>query len=177
MEGISIIVACKQALWGSLAVGQEKEGELRLWNLNICMEKVNAKCWLAEMTLVRTSLPLALVFQCLFTFMLVSTSRWLEEIWQLSRREATGEMEVEFKFQSNSCELSFLCPPFLPPAPTRALPRACYYYWLLNYLDSSQSSIFPYDRRDQALCVTGCHLAWVSKWLRGRGRFGRKREK
>ena len=26
-------------------------------------------------------------------------------------------------------------------------------------LDCSQSSIFPYDRRDRALCVTGCHLA------------------
>ena len=28
MEGISIIVVCEQALWGALAVGQEKEGEL-----------------------------------------------------------------------------------------------------------------------------------------------------
>ena len=33
MEGISIIVACKQALWGSLAVGQEKEGELATTSL------------------------------------------------------------------------------------------------------------------------------------------------
>ena len=36
-------------------------------------------------------------------------------------------------------------------------------------LDCSQSSIFPSDHRDRALCVTGCHLAWVSKLLRGRG--------
>ena len=27
------------------------------------------------------------------------------------------------------------------------------------FLDCSQSSIFPYDHQDQALCVTGCHLA------------------
>ena len=27
------------------------------------------------------------------------------------------------------------------------------------FLDCSQSSIFLYDRRDQVLCVTGCHLA------------------
>ena len=33
--------------------------QLRLWNLNICIEKVDAKCWLAEMTLVMTSLPVA----------------------------------------------------------------------------------------------------------------------
>ena len=36
-------------------------------------------------------------------------------------------------------------------------------------LDCSQSSIFPYDRQDRAHCVAGCHLAWVSKLLRGRG--------
>ena len=63
------------------------------------------------MTLVMTSLPLARVFQCLFTFALVSASRWLAEIWQLSRRGATGELEVEFKFQRRSCKLSFLFPP------------------------------------------------------------------
>ena len=61
--------------------GKKKESlQQRLWNLNICIEKVNAKCWLAEMTLVITSLPLAPVFQYLFTFALVSTSRWLAEI-------------------------------------------------------------------------------------------------
>ena len=43
---------------------------------------------------------LAHVFQCLFTFTLISPLRWLAEIWQLSRRGATGELEVEFKFQS-----------------------------------------------------------------------------
>ena len=85
---------------GALAA-REKEGELATtsWNLNICIEKVDAKCWLAEMTLVMTSLPLAPVFQCLFTFVLVSASRWLAEIWQLSRRGTTGKLEVEFKFQ------------------------------------------------------------------------------
>ena len=40
------------------------------------------------------------------------------------------------------------------------------FFWtLLSHavLDCSQSSIFPKDHRDRALCVTGCHLAWVSK--------------
>ena len=112
-------VASEQALRGTLSSGREKEGELatHLWNLNICIEKVDAKCWLAEMTLVMTSLPLALDFRCLFTFALVSASRWLAEIWQLSRRGATGELEVEFKFQRRSCKLSFLFPPRRQSAP------------------------------------------------------------
>ena len=34
-----LVIACEQALWGALAAGQEKEGELAtiLWNLNICI--------------------------------------------------------------------------------------------------------------------------------------------
>ena len=77
--------------------------------LNICIEKVDVKCWLAEMTLLMTSLLRA--FQCFFTFALVSASHWLAEIWQLNRRVATGELEVGFKFQRGSCKLSFLFPP------------------------------------------------------------------
>ena len=83
-------LSCKQvlrALWG----GKKKESlQLRLWNLNIYIEKVDAQCWSAEMTLVMTSLS---------TFVLVSASRWLAENWQLSRRETTRKLEVEFKFQ------------------------------------------------------------------------------
>ena len=39
-------VACEQALQDTLVAGWEKEGELqlRLRNLNICIEKVDAKC-------------------------------------------------------------------------------------------------------------------------------------
>ena len=82
-----------------------------LWNLNICIEKVHAKCWWAEMILAMTSLPLARIFQCFFTFALVSASRWVAEIWQLSRRGVTGKVEVEFKFK-----LRALIPfPALPP--------------------------------------------------------------
>ena len=44
-------------------------------------------------------------------FALVFTSRRLAEIWQLNRQGATGELEVEFKFQRCSRKLSCL---FLP---------------------------------------------------------------
>ena len=55
-----------RALWWQ--GGKRKESlQLHLWNLNVYIEKVDVKCWVAEMTLVTTSLPLAHVFQCLFT--------------------------------------------------------------------------------------------------------------
>ena len=106
-------LTCKQALCGAWVAGRETEGELatHLWNLDVCIEKVDAKCWLAEMTLVMTSLPLARAFQCLFTLVLVSVPRWLAEIWQFSQRGATGELEVEFKFQRHCCKFSFLFQP------------------------------------------------------------------
>ena len=74
------------------------------------------------MTFVMTSLPLASGFKCLFTFALVLTSHWLEEIWQLSRRGATGELEVEFKFQRHSCKFSFLFLPHCQSALESLLP-------------------------------------------------------
>ena len=41
----------------------------------------------------------------------ITLGTWLVEIWQLSQWGATGELEVEFKFQKHSCKLSLL---FLP---------------------------------------------------------------
>ena len=72
--------------------------------------------------------PLGTGFQCLFTFALVSASRWLAEIWQLSRRGATGELEAEFKFQRRSCKFSFLVPPRRQSAPENFLSLGI---WLL----------------------------------------------
>ena len=97
------------ALW-QRGRNRKESLQIRLWNLNIHIKKVDAKCWLPETTLVMTLLPLARVFQCLLTFALVSTVRWLVEIWQLSQRGATGELEMEFKFQKRSCKLSLFSP-------------------------------------------------------------------
>ena len=39
------VLACGEGLQGALASGQDMEGlQLGLWNLNICIEKVDAKC-------------------------------------------------------------------------------------------------------------------------------------
>ena len=110
---------CLHSLWASspghpgsrAGKGRRACNYVDLWNLNNCIKKVDVKCWLVEMILVMTSLPLAHVLKCFFTFMLISALRWLAEIWQFSRRGAKGELEVEFKFQRRSCKLSFLFPP------------------------------------------------------------------
>ena len=87
-----------------------------IW-ISICIENVDAKCWLAEMTLAMTSLPPFFFF----TLALVSASRWLAEIGQLSWRGATGALEVEFNFERRICKLSFLFPPRRQSAPESLL--------------------------------------------------------
>ena len=62
----------------------------------------------------------ARVFQCLFTFALVSSSRWLAEIWQLSRRGATRN----WRWNSNSRDVVASSPSFSRSA-ARAPHRAC----------------------------------------------------
>ena len=114
-----VALACDKALQGAPEAEQEKEGGLEptsLWNLNICIETLGAKCWLAEMTVMR-SITFARVFQCLSRFAVVSASLWLADIWKLSRRGATEELEVEFKLQA-------LLPfPALPPERPGELAR------------------------------------------------------
>ena len=54
-----------KALWDALAAGREKEGERATMSRNIWIsasKNVEENCWLAEMTLVMTSLPLTRVF-------------------------------------------------------------------------------------------------------------------
>ena len=70
--------------------GKSKENlQLRLWNLNICIEKVDAK----EMLIDRDDIS--------------------DDIIALGTRE----LEVEFKFQRRTYQLSFLFPPRHQSAP------------------------------------------------------------
>ena len=39
------VLACEEGLRGALASGQDMESlQLRLWNLNLCIKKIDAKC-------------------------------------------------------------------------------------------------------------------------------------
>ena len=70
-----MIVACEQALWGTLTVGRKKEGELRTTSLEFEYLHRKSEMQIGGEALVMTSLSLAHVFRCLFTFTLVSASR------------------------------------------------------------------------------------------------------
>ena len=93
-----------------------------IW-ISICIENVDAKCWLAEMTLVMTSLPLARVFQCFFFFFtlaIVSASRWLARKLDSS---VDGEPQGHWRWNSNSRDEFASSPSFSRPvarAPRRA---------------------------------------------------------
>ena len=107
-----MIVACKQALWGTLTAegGKRKESlELHLWNLNISIEKVYVKCWLLEMTLVMMSSSLiGLCFS--MNLCLHLRSFLLRADWWKSHSSVNGEPQEIWGWNS-SCKLSFL---FLP---------------------------------------------------------------
>ena len=103
-------------------------------------KRIDSKCWLADMKLVMTSLPLARVSQCLFTFTLVFASRWLAKIWQLSRRGATKVLDC----YSNSRNVVASSPSFFHPtarSPRKACSQANMKYQLIAYLNSITSEL------------------------------------
>ena len=111
---------------GALAAGREKEEELSTTSLEfeyrICIEKVNAKCWLAEMTLIMTSLPLVRV--CLH-----SRSFSLPADWRKSDSSVDGEPQGNHRWNSNSRDVVASSPSFFRPVartPRRACSQASY---------------------------------------------------
>ena len=126
-------IGSEQALRGTLVAGggwggggglRKERLQLHLIiiiTFNIWVEKVNAKCWLAEMTLVMC-LQLARAPTCFLMFVYIRTQiisplHWLAEIWQLSRRG-------NWRPNSNSREIVARSPSF--SRPTAWVPRrAC----------------------------------------------------
>ena len=133
---LSYKIACEQALWGALAAEREKDNlQLRLWNLNICIEKVDAKC---GNDISNEVITLGTCFsRFAYIRSLVSASRWLAEIWQLSWRGSTGKLEVEFKFQRRGCKLSFLFPPRFQSTTESLLPVHIQSGWWMGNLEEN----------------------------------------
>ena len=67
-------VACEQGLWGTRAVGQEKEGELATKSLEFEYLHQKGRCEMLIGVDDTTNNVTTLFFQCLFTFALFSAS-------------------------------------------------------------------------------------------------------
>ena len=107
------------ALWWRS--GKKKESlQLRLWNLNVCVEKVDTKCWLAEMTLVMTSLP----WHAFFNVCLHSRLFPLCADWRKSNCSVDGEPQGNWRWNSSPRDVVASSPFFYLPA-ARAPRRAC----------------------------------------------------
>ena len=107
--------------WG----GKKKESlQLRLWNLNVCVEKVDTKCWLAEMTSVMTSLP----WHVFFNVCLHLRSFPLCADWRKSNSSVDGEPQGNW----SSRDVVARFPAFSLPAarvPRRACSQATHGSW------------------------------------------------
>ena len=104
-------------------------------------------------------ITLARDFHCLFKLAIFSASRWLAEIWQLSRRGATRELEVEFKFRRRSCKrlLPFPAPP--PERPeelARSLKQIATTQIILPEYCSFPISAYMTVNRSNVRFVIGC---------------------
>ena len=115
----AFLFACEQALRDALAVRREKEGQLSTTSLEFEYLHRKSRC---EMLIGVDDIsndvsPLGMCF---------SMFVYIRADWRnLTARStgATGELEVEFKFQRRSCKFSFLFPPHSQTA--RAPRRAC----------------------------------------------------
>ena len=87
--GLSLDIACEQALRGALAAGREKDGE----PATTSMRDSYWRRW----HLVMMSLPLARVFQCLFMYAVPLCAEWRK-----SDSSVDGEPQRNWRCNSNS---------------------------------------------------------------------------
>ena len=92
--------------------GKRKESlQLRLWNLNVCIEKVYAKCsWLAEMTLVMRHYP----WHVFFNVCLHSRSFPLCADWRKFDSSVDEEPQGNWRWNSNSRDVVSSSPSSFP---------------------------------------------------------------
>ena len=116
-------VAWEQALRGALAAGREKEEELATTSLEFqyLHQKSRSEMLIGVGDISNDLITPRHVFSMFVYNRAPFRFVWLAEFWQLTRREATGELGVEFKFQRRSCKLSFLFLPRRQSAPESLL--------------------------------------------------------
>ena len=125
----SYALACEQTLRCTLAAGREKEGELSTTSLKIEYLKVDAKCWLAEMTLVNDVITRGGCFHVFFNVCLRSRSSPLRADWRKFGSPVDGEPLGNWRRNSYSRDVVASSPFFSRPAasaPWRACSQTTY---------------------------------------------------
>ena len=118
LGGPQVGVACEEALWWR-GWKRKESLQLRVWNLNICIEKSRCEMLMAEMTTVMTSLLLARVFNhCLHSRSFSFCADWRE-----SESSVTGQPQDNRRRNSNSRDVVASSPSFSQPA-ARAAPES-----------------------------------------------------
>ena len=94
---------------------------LRLWNLNSCIEKIDAKCWLAEMTFCKYEV--IALGTCFSMFVYIHAFPLCAD-WQKSNSSVDREPEGNWTWNSNSRDIVASSPSFSHPT-ARAPQRVC----------------------------------------------------
>ena len=116
-------LVCKQALWGALAVGGEKEGELATTSLEVEYLHQKSRC---EMLIGGDDISNDVITlgTCFSMFVLHSRSFPLHADWRKSDSSVDGEPQGNWRRNSNSGDVVASSPSFSRPA-ARAPRRAC----------------------------------------------------
>ena len=117
-------ITCKQALWGALAVGQEKEGKLAITSLEFEYLHRKSRC---EMLIGRDDISndvitFGMCFSIFVYICTLSSSHWL--VLRLIDSSVDGEPQRNWRWNSNSRDVVASPPSFFHPT-TRAPWRAC----------------------------------------------------
>ena len=129
--------------------GKRKEGfQLRLWNLNICIETSLSEMLICGDDISNDVVTLGFCFHVFFNVCLHSRLFALCPDWQKSDSLVDGEPQANWRWNSNSSEVVASSPSFSRPA-ARAPQRACSQAILVRKngkknLANIQSSCWPH---------------------------------
>ena len=102
---LTVMIACEQALWGALWQWAGKGRRACNYSCTSCNFEYLHQKSLCKMLIGGDDISNDIKHNHIYQH-----TDWTK-IWLLSRWGATGELELEFKFQRRSCKLSFLFPP------------------------------------------------------------------
>ena len=133
-----LVLACKQALWGALAAGREKEGELATTSLEFKYLNRKSRCemLIGVDDISNDVITLGTCFHVFSNVCLRSCSFPLGADWRKSESSVDGDPQGNWKLNLNSRDVVASSPPFYRKAPR----RACSQSYIIAFFFSNSSS-------------------------------------